>query len=228
MSYTNLNNEIIMDNNLKADEKMLFIGLVRYYNTKIAYAYPKYENLMDVLGTKRRSKVSNLLKSLVKKGYIMVQKVGRKSIYCFLKYLNNDNTQPKVEEVPQIEEVKEEKTVVKKVKEVVKKAVKEVKNEVLDGQINVYQFLSSVTKNNDDKIELVKTKIPNLSNEEEKEIVKYSYDNIKTVLNSATTVNFKYLITGLKISLNKNINGFNNFESRSYDYDALERALLGW
>jgi DnaD/phage-associated family protein len=60
---------------------------------------------------------------------------------------------------------------------------------------------------------------------------KWFNDNIKTVEDVATKdKQFKSNYNKSKYSKNNNNNGvgFNNFEPRSYDYDSLEKKLLGW
>ena len=56
-------------------------------------------------------------------------------------------------------------------------------------------------------------------------------NNIKTLEDVALKdKQFKVNNNYKKNNYNKNnsSNGFNNFEARSYDYEALERKLLGW
>lgn len=85
--YLKFRNAIKKDTNLSLEESYLLEVLFDYYNVNCSYAFPSYDVLMEDLKTKRRAKVSKLLKSLVKKGYILIQKVGKKNTYKLLKYL---------------------------------------------------------------------------------------------------------------------------------------------
>ena len=85
--YLKFRNAIKKDENLSLEESYLLEVLFDYYNVNCGYAFPSYDILMEDLKTKRRAKVSKLLKSLVKKGYILIQKVGKKNTYQLLKYL---------------------------------------------------------------------------------------------------------------------------------------------
>lgn len=85
--YLKFRNAIKKDENLSLEESYLLELLFDYYNANCGYAFPSYDILMKDLKTKRRAKVSKLLKSLVKKGYILIKKVGKKNTYTLLKYL---------------------------------------------------------------------------------------------------------------------------------------------
>ena len=85
--YLKFRNAIKKDEKLSLEESYLLELLFDYYNVNCGYAFPSYDVLMSDLKTKRRAKVSKLLKSLVKKGYILIQKVGKKNTYQLLKYL---------------------------------------------------------------------------------------------------------------------------------------------
>ena len=85
--YLKFRNAIKKDENLSLEEGYMLELIYDYYNVSVGYAYPSYEVLMSDLKTKRKAKVSKLLKSLVKKGYIQITKVGKKNTYKLLKYL---------------------------------------------------------------------------------------------------------------------------------------------
>lgn len=85
--YLKFRNAIKKDENLSLEESYLLELLFDYYNANCGYAFPSYDILMKDLKTKRRAKVSKLLKSLVKKGYILIKKLGKKNTYTLLKYL---------------------------------------------------------------------------------------------------------------------------------------------
>lgn len=240
MSYTILSNEIIGDINLKYDEKMLFIGLTRYFNKSMGYAFPKYEQLMEIMGTKRREKISTTLEKLVKKGYILIEKIGRKNRYFILKHYDVKQDQPIVEDQPIIEEeptpIVEEPTPIEVDQPMIIEEDKPIIDHVdsngkkpLDGQMDIEHYISfdAMTYTNEDKIELVKSKIKSITVDQMEVLKKYNYNEIRDVLNSAENVNFNYLLRGLEMQDNKKTK-FNNFRGRDYNYDQLERYLLGW
>jgi len=85
--YLKFRNAIKKDVNLSLEEGYMLELIFDYYNTSCCYAYPSYEILMSDLKTKRKAKVSKLLKALVRKGYILITKRGKKNTYKLLKYL---------------------------------------------------------------------------------------------------------------------------------------------
>ncbi len=172
-----------------------------YYNVSIGYAYPSYEILMSDLKTKRRAKVSKLLKSLVKKGYIIITKVGKKNTYKLLKYLfldnkyNDSNGNKHIDGQMDFSEVKEIISLGFTQKQA--KSLLQVANEKIDKVISAFNYATSKGAKN-----LYSYTIAAL---------KGNYTKIKTTKEE--------VVKKLK---------FNNFEPRSYDYDSLEKKLLGW
>ena len=73
--YLKFRNAIKKDTNLNLEESYLLETLFDYYNVQLGYAFPSYEVLMSDLKTKRRAKISKLLKSLEKKGYISIHPI---------------------------------------------------------------------------------------------------------------------------------------------------------
>ncbi|MBY7023540.1 helix-turn-helix domain-containing protein, partial [Clostridium botulinum] len=61
--YLKFRNAVKKDINLSLEESYMLELIFDYYNVSIGYAYPSYEILMSDLKTKRRAKVSKLLKS---------------------------------------------------------------------------------------------------------------------------------------------------------------------
>ncbi|NRY61563.1 hypothetical protein [Clostridium beijerinckii] len=80
----------------------MFEVICDYYSTSVGYVYLSYEILMSDLKTKRKAKIPKLLKSLVKKGYIQITKVGKENAYKSLKYLflselADNNSKPNID-----------------------------------------------------------------------------------------------------------------------------------
>lgn len=194
--YIKFRNAIKNDENLSLEEAYLLENIFDYYNVDLGYAYPSYDILMKDLKTKRRAKVSKLIKSLVKKGYIEVNKKGKNNTYKLIKYLfiNTKDQKPK-------EEV-----------------------EVFEEDI--------------EKVELE----TNFSKKESKELLKIAKGKLDKVIKGfrymlqQSNIENKFAYTRWAIRNNKEpcgygnkgYNSFNNFKAREYDYEALERKLLGW
>ncbi|WP_394897713.1 hypothetical protein [Clostridium butyricum] len=82
-------NDIYSDSSLNLKEKSILMYLIKQFNIKDNYAYPKYEDIMSATGIGRRANIAESIKSLVVKGYISVKKtIGNKSHYFIEKYLH--------------------------------------------------------------------------------------------------------------------------------------------
>ncbi|HBJ1647838.1 TPA: helix-turn-helix domain-containing protein [Clostridium botulinum] len=199
--YLKFRNAVKKDTNLSLEESYMLELIFDYYNVSIGYAYPSYEILMSDLKTKRRAKVSKLLKSLVKKGYIIITKVGKKNTYKLLKYLfldnkyNDSNGNKHIDGQMDFSEVKEIISLGFTQKQA--KSLLQVANEKIDKVISAFNYATSKGAKN-----LYSYTIAAL---------KGNYTKIKTTKEE--------VVKKLK---------FNNFEPRSYDYDSLEKKLLGW
>ncbi|MFL0165575.1 helix-turn-helix transcriptional regulator [Candidatus Clostridium helianthi] len=206
--YLKFRNSIKKDENLSLEEGYMLELIFDYYNTSCGYAYPSYETLMSDLKTKRKAKVSKLLKSLVKKGYISITKVGKKNTYKLLKYLSlnnpvDSNGKPPIDGQIHYTDITDEE------KEVIE----------LGFTQKQAKSLLQVAKDKVDKI----VKAFNYAKEKGADNI-YSYtlwaiNNISKIKNILKPVD------------NENWNPktkFDNFEPRQYNWDSLEERLLGW
>lgn len=206
--YLKFRNAIKKDTNLNLEEAYMLELIYDYYNTSIGYAYPGYETLMADLKTKRKAKVSKLLKALVKKGYISISKAGKKNTYKLLKYLflnnplDSDGKPPLdgqihftelTEEENKIIELgfteKQAKSLLQVAKDKVDKIVKAFNYATEKGADNLYAYTLWAINN----ISKIKNRFKQENNDEW---------NPKTK--------------------------FDNFQPREYDWDSLEKRLLGW
>jgi hypothetical protein len=163
---------------------------------------------MADLKTKRKAKVSKLLKALVKKGYISISKVGKKNTYKLLKYLFLNNPldsdgKPPLDGQIHFTEVTEEenkiielgftekqaKSLLQVAKDKVDKIVKAFNYATEKGADNLYAYTLWAINN----ISKIKNRFKQEDNDEW---------NPKTK--------------------------FDNFQPREYDWDSLEKRLLGW
>lgn len=194
--YIKFRNAIKNDENLSLEEAYLLENIFDYYNVDLGYAYPSYDILMKDLKTKRRAKISKLIKSLAKKGYIEINKKSNKNTYKLLKYLFI-NTKA----VNQKKEI-----------EIAEEDIEKIESET------------------------------NFSEKESKELLKIAKGKLDKVIKGfrymlqQSNIENKFAYTRWAIRNNKEpcgygnkgYNSFNNFKAREYDYEALERKLLGW
>ena len=217
--YLKFRNAIKKDTELNLEEAYLLEVLFDYYNTDCGYAFPPYELLMEDLKTKRRAKISKLLKSLVKKGYISIKKNGKKNNYYLLKYLFLSTSKSKVKQ-----------------KEYA--PVDSNGNIPVDGQIHVEDFLN--TKEQQEVIE-----ITGFNEKQSAELLKVASNRIEKIIQAFEYAKSKgkavfayvrwcirYLDTS-NLTIKKNTIKdktikFNDFEYRKYDYEKLEKMMLGW
>lgn len=205
--YMKFRNAIKKDENLSLEESYMLELIFDYYNTSIGYAYPGYDILMADLKTKRKAKVSKLLKSLVKKGYISISKVGKKNTYKLLKYLfihnpvDSDGKEPIEGQIHYTEITEEESQVIelgfteKQAKSLLKSAKAK-----LDKVVKAFNY---ATEKGADNL--------------------YSYT--LWAINNISKITYKPIGNSDTWSPKTK---FDNFEPRVYDYDLLEKKLLGW
>ena len=79
--YMKFNNFILAEENLTLEEGYMLQVLFQYHNIQEGYAYPTYTTLMKACKTNRQAKISKILKSLVAKGYIKIEKHGNNRYY---------------------------------------------------------------------------------------------------------------------------------------------------
>ncbi|SQC01743.1 helix-turn-helix domain-containing protein [Clostridium tetanomorphum] len=70
MSYTNIDNQILDNEELNIQEQSLLIALISYYNKEKGYAYPSYKQLMQRSKIKKDDTLIRIIKSLIDKGYV--------------------------------------------------------------------------------------------------------------------------------------------------------------
>jgi hypothetical protein len=207
--YLKFRNAIKKDENLSLEECYMLELIYDYYNVNYGYAFPTYETLMADLKTKRKAKVSKLLKALVKKGYISITKVGKKNTYKLLKYLFLNNPvdsdgKPPIDGQIHYTEITEEE------------------NKIIELGFTHKQAKSllQVAKDKVDKI----VKAFNYATEKGADNL-YSYtlwaiNNISKIKNTFKPVDDE---DGWNPKTK-----FDNFKPREYQWDSLEKRLLGW
>ncbi|NOW08083.1 helix-turn-helix domain-containing protein [Clostridium beijerinckii] len=223
----NINN----DTNLKPSEKILLSSLILYHSHTDGYSYPNYEHLMITLSTNRKATVSDTLKALEEKKYITIKKGrGNKNLYFIHKYLFYVGEETKKKEKP-TEELKE-------------LPVDSNGKKPLENQIHVDEVIQ---EDSEDKKVIQITNYTGFNKRQSKELLKDSgndaakiikaFDHMKSQNNIKDE--FKYTRWAIKnekkiqiefknpYKKDREVSKFNNFEPREYDYDSLEKALLG-
>lgn len=220
--YLKFRNAIKKDTNLNLEEAYLLEVLFDYYNTSCGYAFPPYEVLMQDLKTKRRAKISKLLKSLEKKGYISIKKKGKKNTYYILKYLFLNKSKSKT------------------TKQKHDAPVDSNGNIPVEGQMHVEEIIN--TKEHEEV-----AAITGFNKKQSDELLKASDNQIEKIVQAfeyskkqgkAVFAYVRWCLKNLDVSkfIKQETNKeevydpkkFNNFEPRTYDYENLEWGLLGW
>lgn len=191
--YMKFNNFILAEEDLTLEEGYMLQALFQFHNTDYGYAYPTYTTLMKACKTNRQAKISKILKSLVAKGYIRIEKCKNNRYYIVgvEKYI--EGNAPVQEETSTVEglSTSQEKTLMKLAG--TKERFLQMVNYARSRAKNLFAYVYRLLKDN---------------------VVLGAEDaSINPHYNSATP---------------KGYSGFNNFKARDYDYEALERKLLGW
>jgi hypothetical protein len=207
--YLKFRNAIKKDTNLSLEEGYMLELLFDYHNTSCGYAYPGYEILMSDLKTKRKAKVSKLLKALVRKGYISIKKCGKKNTYKLLKYLflnqpvDSNGALPLDGQIHFSEITDEEKEVIELgFTQKQAKSLLQVAKTKVDKVVNAFKYAKEKGADN-----------------------LYSYT--LWAINNITKIKNTFKAVEDEGSWNSKTK-FDNFKPREYDYDSLERKLLGW
>lgn len=211
------------DTYLKPSEKVLLSSLILYHSHADGYSYPNYEHLQIALSTNRKATVSNTLKSLEEKEYITIKKTkGNKNLYYINKYLFYVGDTTSHQEKP----------------------VDSNGKKPLENQVHIDEVL---TKEDSKVIEI--SNYTGFNKKESAELLEESGQNTAKIIKAfnfvlkQTNVDNEFKYTKWAINNENKLNigiqnpnfesgkkalKFNNFEGRQYDYESLEKRLLGW
>lgn len=190
--------QYLRNNNLSIKEQYLMEYFFEFYNIKFGYAYPKFEDMLNLFGTTCRNTISNIIKSLEDKGILKVDRECKNNRYYIIdidKFLNGKG---KKQEAPK-ELINEE-------------LISEDEKKVIDHTgftLKQTRKLLIAAKNNAKKV-----------------IDAFLYAEDKKPDNIFGYT--KWCAKNGKKNEEYNKLKFNNFEAREYDYDSLEWKLLGW
>lgn len=205
----------IRSKELSVNEQYLLELLFEYHNSDLGYAYPTIQTLMEAFNTSSKPRVILTIKKLEKKGLITVERKKRcnnkyfvTDIANFITGSDTDSNQP------------EDDT--KNVQAVEVEVVEPIAEETSNVKTVINRFKGLV-----------------LSVQQKAVINNTPFDVLEKALNSikVNNVNGTYILGAIERAT-KNVTsfftgnsqhiGFNNFTPREYDYDALEKKLLGW
>ncbi|AYE33841.1 helix-turn-helix domain-containing protein [Clostridium septicum] len=84
-NFTVIDNWILESEDLNIEEKYFLIALKKFDHRNCGEVFPSYKSLMMICSTKRKAKISKLIKALVEKGYIEKKIIKRVNHYYFKK-----------------------------------------------------------------------------------------------------------------------------------------------
>lgn len=212
--------QYIRTKELCVNEQYLLELLFEFHNHNFGYAYPDLKTLMKAFNTTSKNRVISTIKKLEKKGLITVVREFRENNRYFISNINSFI-------------VTENKKTPAKIN------VDSNGNLPLDGQIDVEEVLKE-NECKSDKIKLILDKFKGiiLSKKQQEVINNTEKSILEKAIESITVdkINGTYLLGAIERAKTKcfelvdgiNPLKFNNFKSREYDYDSLEKKLLGW
>lgn len=212
--------QYIRTKDLCVNEQYLLELLFEFHNHSFGYAYPDLKTLMKAFNTTSKNRVIYTIKKLEKKGLITVVRKFKENNRYFIANIN-------------------EFIVIENKKTPVKVHVDSNGDLPLDGQINIEEVLKE-NESQSDKIKLILDKFKGIIlSKKQKEVIDNTEKGIlENAIASITVdkINATYLLGAIERAKTKSkylVDGinpfkFNNFKAREYDYDSLEKKLLGW
>ena len=225
--------QYIRTKDLSVNEQYLLELLFEFHNHNFGYAYPDLKTLMKAFNTTSKNRVVSTIKKLEKKGLIRVTRKFKDNNRYFIANINEFI-------------ISQNKKVISN-----KVNVDSNGNQPLDGQIGVEEALKQ-NESESDKIKLVLERFKGiiLSKKHKEVIDNTEKDILENAIDSINVdkVNGNYLLGAIERIKSKaidfvsgnytsnnskrfneiNAKSFNNFKAREYDYEKLEKQLLGW
>lgn len=215
----------IRTKNLSVNEQYLLELLFEFHSCKDGYAYPPVTDLMKAFNTTSKNRISTTTKKLVEKGLIVVKRNFNENNRYFITGIDNF-------------------IIVKFPKEETKYVpVDYNENLPVQGQIYVDELIETKeieTKEIEtENVEMILRRFESIVlSKKQKEVINSTRkDILESAINSITVerVNASYILGAIDRVQKKviempiiNPKSFNNFTPREYDYDSLEKKLLGW
>lgn len=212
--------QYIRTKDLSVNEQYLLELLFEFHNHSFGYAYPDLKTLMKAFNTTSKNRVISTIKKLEKKGLITIVRKFKENNRYFIANIN-------------------EFIVIENKKTPVKVHVDSNGDLPLEGQIDIEEVLKE-NESQSDKIKLILDKFKGIIlSKKQKEVIDNTEKGIlENAIASITVdkINATYLLGAIERAKTKSkylVDGinpfkFNNFKAREYDYDSLEKKLLGW
>ena len=212
--------QYIRTKDLSVNEQYLLELLFEFHNHSFGYAYPDLKTLMKAFNTTSKNRVIYTIKKLEKKGLVTVVRKFKENNRYFIANIN-------------------EFIVIENKKTPVKVHVDSNGDLPLEGQIDIEEVLKE-NESQSDKIKLILDKFKGIIlSKKQKEVIDNTEKGIlENAIASITVdkINATYLLGAIERAKTKSkylVDGinpfkFNNFKAREYDYDSLEKKLLGW
>lgn len=206
--------------NLSINEQYLLELFFEFHNHIYGYCYLPIKDILVAFNTTSKNRISTTIKSLEEKNLIIVDREHKNNRY-FITNINSfitvkNESKKKVNVDSNGDAIVEEQQTIEDLIGGVDKRVALVKETVNDG--------------------IVSQKLITVALENNIEIVKEACSDVKEKTNK---INSKFLINAINYMKGRNKNkynvksevnprSFNNFEGRKYNYDTLEKMLLGY
>ena len=212
--------QYIRTKDLCVNEQYLLELLFEFHNHSFGYAYPDLKTLMKAFNTTSKNRVIYTIKKLEKKGLITVVRKFKENNRYFIANIN-------------------EFIVIENKKTPVKVHFDSNGDLPLEGQIDIEEVLKE-NESQSDKVKLILDKFKGIIlSKKQKEVIDNTEKGIlENAIASITVdkINATYLLGAIERAKTKSkylVDGinpfkFNNFKAREYDYDSLEKKLLGW
>lgn len=212
--------QYIRTKDLCVNEQYLLELLFEFHNHSFGYAYPDLKTLMKAFNTTSKNRVISTIKKLEKKGLITIVRKFKENNRYFIANIN-------------------EFIVIENKKTPVKVHVDSNGDLPLEGQIDIEEVLKE-NESQSDKVKLILDKFKGIIlSKKQKEVIDNTEKGIlENAIASITVdkINATYLLGAIERAKTKSkylVDGinpfkFNNFKAREYDYDSLEKKLLGW
>ena len=212
--------QYIRTKDLCVNEQYLLELLFEFHNHSFGYAYPDLKTLMKAFNTTSKNRVISTIKKLEKKGLITIVRKFKENNRYFIANIN-------------------EFIVIENKKTPVKVHVDSNGDLPLEGQIDIEEVLKE-NESQSDKIKLILDKFKGIIlSKKQKEVIDNTEKGIlENAIASITVdkINATYLLGAIERAKTKSkylVDGinpfkFNNFKAREYDYNSLEKKLLGW
>ena len=212
--------QYIRTKDLCVNEQYLLELLFEFHSHSFGYAYPDLKTLMKAFNTTSKNRVIYTIKKLEKKGLITVVRKFKENNRYFIANIN-------------------EFIVIENKKTPVKVHVDSNGDLPLEGQIDIEEVLKE-NESQSDKVKLILDKFKGIIlSKKQKEVIDNTEKGIlENAIASITVdkINATYLLGAIERAKTKSkylVDGinpfkFNNFKAREYDYDSLEKKLLGW